>query len=64
MMNTEYKEMTLKRLCRLRDDLEERLYALEQAEPDAYGKRKEMENLINNICELIRLKEELTNPNV
>ena len=63
-MNTDYREMTLKRLCTLRDDLEERLFALEEAEPNAYTKRKEMENIINNICELIRLKEELTNPNV
>ena len=56
-MNTEYREMTRIQLCRLRDELEERLYALEQSEPDAYGKRMEVENLINKICERLTQPE-------
>jgi len=56
-MKSEYREMTRIQLRRLRDELEERLFALEQAEPDAYGKRMEMENLINMICEQLRQPE-------
>lgn len=56
-MKSEYREMTRIQLCRLRDELEEQLYVLEQAEPDAYGKRREMENLINRICEQLTQPE-------
>ena len=56
-MGAYYNNMTPSRLRDLLDELEERLFDLEQEEPEAYGKRLEMENLINNICELIHLKE-------
>lgn len=58
-MSSYYTNMTPSRLRDLLDELEERLFDLEQEEPDAYGKRLELENLINNICELIRLKERM-----
>ena len=58
-MSSYYTTMTPSRLRDLLDELEERLFDLEQEEPDAYGKRLELENLINNICELIRLKERM-----
>lgn len=56
-MGAYYTSMTPSRLRDLLDELEERLFDLETEEPEAYGKRLEMENLINNICELIHLKE-------
>ena len=58
-MGAYYNNMTPSRLRDLLDELEERLFDLEQEEPEAYGKRLEMENLINNICELIHLKERM-----
>ncbi|MBQ9686213.1 MAG: hypothetical protein IJV41_06675 [Oscillospiraceae bacterium] len=58
-MSSTYTAMTPSRLRDLLDELEERLFDLEQEEPEAYGKRMELENLINNICELIHLKERM-----
>ena len=58
-MGAYYNNMTPARLRDLLDELEERLFDLEQEEPEEYGKRLEMENLINNICELIHLKERM-----
>ena len=56
-MGAYYNNMSPSRLRDLLDELEERLFDLEEEEPEAYRKRMEMENLINNICELIHLKE-------
>ena len=58
-MGAMYTNMTPARLRDLLDELEERLFDLEQEEPEAYGKRMQMENLINNICELLHSKERL-----
>ena len=58
-MSSYYCCMTPGRLRDLLDELEERLFDLEQEEPGAYAKRLELENLINNICELICLKQTL-----
>ena len=56
-MGAYYYNMTPSRLRDLLDELEERLFDLEQEEPDAYGRRREMENLIDNVCELLHRKE-------
>ena len=49
-MGAYYNNMTPARLRDLLDELKERLFDLEQQEPEEYGKRLEMDNLINNIC--------------
>ena len=56
-MGSYYTNMSPARLRDLLDELEERLFDLEEEEPEAYRRRREMENLINNICELIHAKE-------
>ena len=58
-MGTYYTNMSPARLRDLLDELEERLFDLEEEEPEAYRRRMEMENLINNICELIHAKERI-----
>ena len=58
-MGAYYNNMTPSRLRDLLDELEERLFDLEEEEPEAYRRRMEMENLINNSCELIHAKERI-----
>ena len=58
-MGAYYTNMSPARLRDLLDELEERLFDLEEEEPEAYRRRMEMENLINNICELIHSKERI-----
>ena len=58
-MSSVYTNMTCARLRDLLDELEERLFDLEQEEPEEWGKRRALEDLINNICELIHIKERL-----
>ncbi len=59
-MGATYHNMTPSRLRDLLDELEERLFDLEQEEPEAYGKRTEMANLIDNVCELLHSKERVS----
>ena len=47
-MGAYYTNMSPARLRDLLDELEERLFDLEEEEPEAYRRRMEMENLINN----------------
>ncbi len=58
-MSSYYTNMTPARLRDLLDEMEERLFDLEQDEPEAWGRRRELEDLINNICELIHFKERM-----
>lgn len=58
-MGAHYNNMNAARLRDLLDELEERLIDLEQEEPEDFGTRRSLENLICNICELIERKERL-----
>ena len=54
-----YNNMPAARLRDLLDELEERLCDLRQEEPEDYPRLRALEDLIDNICELIRRKERL-----
>ena len=58
-MGAYYYNMTAARLRDLLDELEERLCDLRQEEPGDDSRRRALENLVDNICELIHTKERL-----
>ena len=51
-MGAYYNNMTPSRLRDLLDELEERLFDLEEEEPEAYRRRREMENLIEGTIKM------------
>ena len=56
-MSAKYTKMSISGLRDLLDQLEETLWDIECEEPDNYEQRRRMNDMINNICCLIREKE-------
>ncbi|MCQ2558224.1 MAG: hypothetical protein MJ135_03785 [Oscillospiraceae bacterium] len=55
-MSTYYSSMSVSRLRDLLDEKEEQLYEMDMTGED-YSLRAELNDLINNICELLYTKE-------
>lgn len=55
-MSTYYSSMSVSRLRDLLDEKEEQLYEMDLTGED-YSLRQELNDLINNICELLYTKE-------
>ena len=55
-MSTYYSSMSVSRLRDLLDEKEEQLYEMDMTGED-YSLRQELNDLINNICELLYSKE-------
>ena len=55
-MSTYYSSMSVSRLRDLLDEKEEQLYEMDMTGED-YSLRQELNDLINNICELLYTKE-------